>query len=110
MNLINLFYLHLLSEAPTDPSVPWYAPVPVGKDTFQNKLTNMCKQASINGNKTNHSLRAASATQKYDSGVPEKLIQERTGPVADLGGIPGSHGSPLSDKSTYKTSKLATIL
>ena len=56
-----------------------YAAVPVGKDTLQSKLNNMCKQAGIGGNNTNHSLRAASATQMYDSGVPEKLIQERTG-------------------------------
>ena len=75
----DLFYLRPLSEAPTDASAPWYAAVPVGKDTLQNKLSNMCKQAGISGKKTNHSLRAASAIQMYDSGVPEKLIQERTG-------------------------------
>ena len=28
---------------------------------------------------TNHSLRATSATHMYRSGVPEKVIQERTG-------------------------------
>ena len=39
----------------------------------------MCKEASIEGNITNHSLRATSATQMYDQGVPEKIIQERTG-------------------------------
>ena len=39
----------------------------------------MCKLAGINGSKTNHSLRAAGATQMYDCGVPEKIIQERTG-------------------------------
>ena len=70
----DLFYLRPLSEAPSDASAPWYAAVPVGKDTLQNKLSNMCKQAGINGKKTNHSLRAASATQMYDSEVPEKLM------------------------------------
>ena len=39
----------------------------------------MCKQAGIKGNKTNHSLRATGTTELYESGVPEKLIQERTG-------------------------------
>ena len=39
----------------------------------------MCQQAGIEGNKTNHSLRATGATQLYESGVPEKLVQERTG-------------------------------
>ena len=75
----DIFYLRPLSKIPTDHSLPWYAPVPVGKDTLQNKLSTMCKQAGVLGNKTNHSLRAAGATQMYDSGVPEKLIQERTG-------------------------------
>ena len=75
----DLFYLRPLSQVPTDPSSPWYAAAPVGRDTLQNKLKNMCKAAGIEGNITNHSLRAASATQMYDSGVPEKMIQERTG-------------------------------
>ena len=39
----------------------------------------MRKLPSINGNKTNQSLRAAGATQMYDCGIPEKIIQERTG-------------------------------
>ena len=33
----------------------------------------------ILGNKTNHSLRAYSATKLYNAGVPEKVIQDRTG-------------------------------
>ena len=39
----------------------------------------MCKEAGIEGNITKHHLRATSATQMYDQGVPEKIIQERTG-------------------------------
>ena len=39
----------------------------------------MCSNAGVEGNKTNHSLRAIGATQLYESGVPEKVIQERTG-------------------------------
>lgn len=39
----------------------------------------MCLTAGVQGNKTNHSLRATGATQMYESGVPEKIIQERTG-------------------------------
>ena len=39
----------------------------------------MCQEAGVDGKKTNHSLRATGATQLYQSGVPEKLIQERTG-------------------------------
>ena len=36
-------------------------------------------EAYSSSNKTNHSLRATSATQMYNSSVPEKIIQERTG-------------------------------
>ena len=35
--------------------------------------------AEVEGNKTNHSLRATGAIQLYESGVPEKVIQEQTG-------------------------------
>ena len=37
------------------------------------------KLASIPGHHTNYSLRATGATQLYTAGVPEKIIQERTG-------------------------------
>ena len=52
---------------------------PVGKHTLNDKMKKMCNMAGLSGNKTNHSLRATGATHMYESGVPEKLIQERTG-------------------------------
>ena len=39
----------------------------------------MCKEAGIQGYKTNHSLRATAATRLYASGVDEQLVMERTG-------------------------------
>ena len=39
----------------------------------------MCSLAGIEGRVTNHSMRATSVTQMYETGVPEKVIQERTG-------------------------------
>lgn len=36
-------------------------------------------ETNIKGCKTNHSLRATAATQMFQEGVPEKIIQERTG-------------------------------
>lgn len=75
----DLFYLRPLQAVPADQKAPWYASVPVGRDTLQKKFHLMCEQAGIKGNKTNHSLRATGATELYESGVPEKLIQERTG-------------------------------
>ena len=39
----------------------------------------MCNEARINGNFTNHSLRASGATQLFQNDVPEKVISEVTG-------------------------------
>ena len=39
----------------------------------------MCVDAEVEGNFTNHSLRATGATTLFDAGVPESLIQKRTG-------------------------------
>ena len=75
----DVFYVRPLHKLPIDSSAPWYAATPVGRETLHKKFRLMCQQAGIDGNKTNHSLRATGATQLYESGVPEKLIQERTG-------------------------------
>ena len=50
-----------------------------GKEHLERKLAIICDRAGIQGTITNHSLRATSATHMYRSGVPEKVIQERTG-------------------------------
>lgn len=50
----------------------------------------MYQEAGLEGNISNHSLRATLATQMFEMGVPEKVIQERTG-----------HGS-LDDLRTYE--------
>ena len=42
-------------------------------------VSEMCKLANIPGHHTNHGLRATGATELYTAGVPEKIIQERTG-------------------------------
>ena len=39
----------------------------------------MCEEAGITGHKTNHSLRAYVATELFNAGIPEKVIQDRTG-------------------------------
>ena len=48
-------------------------------NTRHTKVKTMCALAGIHGHKTNHSLRATGATELYNRGAPEKLIQERTG-------------------------------
>ena len=42
-------------------------------------LASMCKDAGISGHKTNHSLRAYAATELFRAGIPEKVIQDRSG-------------------------------
>ena len=39
----------------------------------------MCADAGVEGTFTNHSLRATGATVLFDAGVPEAVIQKRTG-------------------------------
>ena len=43
------------------------------------KLQRMCSLAGINDDFPNHSLRATVATQMFEMGLPEKLVQEQTG-------------------------------
>ena len=56
-----------------------YSRTPIGRNTLNTKLGKMCSLAGIEGRVTNHSMRATSVTQMYPTGVPEKVIQERTG-------------------------------
>ena len=42
-------------------------------------VQNMCQSAEITGHKTNHSLRATTASRLFHQGVDEQLIMERTG-------------------------------
>ena len=48
-------------------------------------VKDICADASVKGNKSNHSLRATGATELYHAGVPEKVIQERTGHLSLTG-------------------------
>ncbi len=50
-----------------------------GRHTLQQKVKKLCANAGVVGHKTNHSLRASSATAMVNAGIPKKLIQERTG-------------------------------
>ena len=75
---LNVFYLRPVAKKPVD-SRPWFISVAVGKNPLSNMLKTMCEEAGILGNKTNHSLRAYAATELFNAGVPEKVIQDCTG-------------------------------
>ena len=76
---MDVFYLTPLPKKPIDPSQPWYSTTPVGRNQLNAMLREMCQEAGLSGKFTNHSLRAYGATTLFQAGVPEKLIQQRTG-------------------------------
>ena len=75
---MDLFYARPLEHAKSDNDV-WYYKQPVGRNKLSKMVSEMCTLAKIPGHHTNHSLRATGATALYTAGVPEKIIQERTG-------------------------------
>ena len=75
----DFFYCRPLSVVPIDPAKPWYVASPVGRNQLGKMVSTMCESAGITGVKTNHSLRVSGASALFDAGVPERIIQGRTG-------------------------------
>ena len=73
------FYLTPVTILHSDPAKPWFTKVPVGKNTLNKMLKEMCLEAGLPDIYTNHSLRAYGATTLFQGEVPEKIIQQRTG-------------------------------
>ena len=74
----NLFYLSPLPFTPLRER-SWYFSDPFSSKSLTSLVKNMTTEAGLEGNFTNHSLRATGATVLYDAGVPEGVIQKRTG-------------------------------
>ena len=72
----NAFYLQHTAKPTTN---CWYTLKPLGHITLTKTISRMSKAAGIEGFKINHSLRATTATQLYQSGVDEQLVMERMG-------------------------------
>ena len=72
----NSFYLQPLKKPTTH---CWYSREPLGHNKLSHVVSNMCKEAGIDGYYTNHSLRATTATRLFSAGADEQLIMERTG-------------------------------
>ena len=79
MQLLKRNYCRPLPSIPKDVNDPWYVAVPIGKNVLAKMVSTMCDEAGISGKKTNHSLRVSGATSLFDAGVPERVIQQRTG-------------------------------
>ena len=75
----DVFYLRPLPKVPSGHDSPWFSSVPLGKNKLAQFVKEMCKEADVGGNKTNHSLRATGATAMFSAGVPEKLVKSVTG-------------------------------
>lgn len=57
----------------------WFTSTPVGHNKLGNVVSKMCKDADLQGQFSNHSLRATTATRGLEKGISDKLILERTG-------------------------------
>ena len=50
-----------------------------GRNYLGSLVKEACKEAGIEWEKSNHSLKVTGATRMWEANVPEKLIQQRTG-------------------------------
>ena len=74
----NLFYLSPLPFTPLREH-SWYFSDPFSFKALATLFKSMTTEAGLEGNFTNHSLRATGATVLYDAGIPEGVIQKHTG-------------------------------
>ena len=63
------FYLTPLSTTPADPITPWYSTIPVSRNHLQKMITDMCAEAGIPGQMTNHSLNEPGALKSPQTGT-----------------------------------------
>lgn len=70
------FYLTPLKKPKTG---CWFSRTALGHNTLRDTVNRICKEAGIQGFKTNHSLRSTAASRLYQAGVDEQLVMERTG-------------------------------
>ena len=52
----DVFYLKPLASVPSNPDAPWFSNTPIGKNKLNVMVKEMCAEAIISGNFTNHSL------------------------------------------------------
>lgn len=79
------FYLQPLPNVPKKPDNQWFSIAPIGRNSLAKVVKEMCAAADISGHTTNDSLRATGASYMFQAGVPEKLVQQRTGHCSLMG-------------------------
>ncbi|XP_071111263.1 uncharacterized protein [Haliotis cracherodii] len=73
---MDAFYYSPLAKPKAD---RWFSNFPIGHNMLQGIIKRLCRNAGIEGKRTNHSLRATSATRLYRANVDGQLICEQTG-------------------------------
>ena len=87
-------YINLLSKVGKKPNLYlhsmrkpkpncWFTTSPLGINKVRTVVSQMLKDAGLDGFFTNHSLRRTAATRLFRAGTNVKLIKEITGPVSD---------------------------
>ena len=61
----------------------WYCDQLYGVNKIKTTVKEICKSGGLEGNFTNHSLRATCASRLFDQNVPEQIIKEITGHKSD---------------------------
>ena len=74
----NFFYLKPLKSSAKYTTI-WFASKPIGWNMLNSTVSKVCRNAKLDGFRTNHSLKATAATRLYSRGLDEQLIQEITG-------------------------------
>ena len=75
----DVFYLKPLGVyVVSHPSKPWYVSQACGENKLSGMVKSMFAMIGVSG-KTNHSLRATGASELFQAGVPENMVQECTG-------------------------------
>ncbi len=75
----DIFYMRPLSFILPNNSSPWYhGKQRLGKNSIGRMVSQMCENAGL-PKRTDHSLRATCVTQLFEAGVPNNIIQARTG-------------------------------
>ena len=72
------FYLWPLDKV-LNGNRPWYCKSRVGVNKLKTFTPDIAAESGLGVHYTNHSLKATAVTRMYNTGVPEKLIAEKSG-------------------------------
>ena len=96
-----------LSKIPKYDKSPWFTSVPVGRNTPSKMVKDICLEGGIKGGHTNHSLHATGASELFQNGISEKVIQLRTGHLS-LQGL--RHYEHVTNKQQLEATRVLSVL